>query len=198
MHVGPGRSAAGPRAAACLSAGVWGQTGVVSMIGAPARRLALVAVVAAVLAIVLAAVMVAWLLSDADNAVEPSPDSSGITLNTSSWDGGYGMEAVVGGIVRVDADGCVYLDGFRPGVVSNVVWPAGYTATRRADGTVTISNPGGVVVAATGHRLRASGGERQPGVDDLDCAAEDSIEAAVMITDVLPPLNGPRSPQIGR
>jgi len=135
--------------------------------------------------------------SDGDGSAdrELGPASNGATLNNSSWpqvadgDGVLEMQMLISGTVRVDANGCVYLEGKRPDVVTNILWPAGYTASRQPDGTVTISNADGVVVAATGHRLIASGGGLPPNPDpaiEWACTAEGANQAILMITDWLP------------
>jgi hypothetical protein len=128
--------------------------------------------------------------------------SDGVTLNTSSWDGSWGMEALIVGVVRVDASGCVYLGSDRSEFVRDIAWPPGYTASRQRDGSVTISNADGVVVAATGRHIEFGGGV-VPGVELL-CRAKgprDSTEpddsGVVMVTDVLPPLNF-KEKRIGR
>jgi len=96
------------------------------------------------------------------------------------------MEMAVSGVVRVDATGCVYLEGNGPNVVRDIVWPAGYTASREPDGSVTIANADGVVVAAAGRRIEFGGGSAPPGTN-LNCRAQSST-GAIMLTDVLPPL----------
>jgi hypothetical protein len=132
-----------------------------------------------------------------DSSAEPEldPVSNGATLNTSTWphvpewENLLVMEMRVSGVVRVDANGCVYLEGKRPEVVSNVLWPAEHIASPQPDGTVTILNEDGVVVATTGHRLIASGGGLPPNFDvDWACSAEGANQPIVMITDWLPPL----------
>jgi hypothetical protein len=123
--------------------------------------------------------------------------SGGITLNTTSWrpyeEGASWMEAGIGGIVRVDANGCVYLGSDRSDLVRDIAWPAGYSASRQSDGSMVIMNPDGVVVAATGHRV-AFGGGAVPGIE-LQCRAqgprdrsEPGDSGVIMVTDVLPPL----------
>jgi hypothetical protein len=154
------------------------------------RWTAPLAAMVAVLAIVASVVAIRQLLIESD---ELSPASSGITLNTSSWrpyddDGSLWMQAAISGTVRVDAEGCVYLEGNRPDVVRNVLWPTGYTAAREADGAVTISNPDGDVVAATGHHIFVGGGA-PPNMPKVDCRAHGTSEPTMMITDVLQPLN---------
>jgi hypothetical protein len=141
-----------------------------------------VAMVAAVLA---ASAVITHLLTPD----EPGWTSNGITLNTSSWEPtDAASEALIISVVRIDPNGCVYLG--RAGSVRNVVWPAGYTAARQLDGTVTISNPDGVIVAATGHPLSAGGSEAPPDTYlYLACQAQGSDYPALMIQDELPPLN---------
>jgi hypothetical protein len=63
-----------------LDRGRLGQTRAMSIIGAPTRRVTVVATVLAVLALVVSAVVVARLLSDTD---ESGWSANGITLNTS-------------------------------------------------------------------------------------------------------------------
>jgi hypothetical protein len=95
-------------------------------------------------------------------------------------------EALIVSVVHIDANGCVYLGS--AGSVRNVVWPAGYTAFRQPNGTVSIVNPDSIVVAATGHRLRAGGGDA-PLETDLACRAKGYDYPTLMIQDELPPLN---------
>jgi hypothetical protein len=147
------------------------------------------AVVAAVLAIVVAGIGATRLLSDSD---EPGWTSDGITLNTSSWEPGDDENDALGiSTVSIDANGCVHLEsleGWITDFARDVVWPAGYTASRESDGTVTISNPDGVVVAATGRRLEAGGGQAPPDTE-LACRAQDTTGTPpFMIQDELPPL----------
>jgi hypothetical protein len=150
--------------------------------GAPSWR-GLVVVVAAVLAVLAAPVVLTRLLTPG----EPGWSSNGITLNTSSWEPTDATSgALIVSFVRIDANGCVFLSS--PGSVRNVIWPTGYTASRQPDGTVTIANPDGVAVAATGHRLRASGIEA-PSDIDLACRVQDLYSSTLMVQDELPPLN---------
>lgn len=150
-------------------------------------RLGLGVVVVAVVAIVVATVVVTLRVLDSD---EPGWSSDGITLNTSSWEPGDGAnDAAIISIVRIDANGCVHLrrEGRRVGV--NVIWPDGYTASRKSGRTVNIMNPDGVVVAATGRRIRAGGGSA-PSDTELTCRARHTRSAtSFMVQDELPPLN---------
>jgi hypothetical protein len=170
------------------------QTWVMSATGTASRRQA-AAIASTVLAVLVAVVVTTRLAS---NSAEPDPASDGITLNTSSWDpdaeGAFWMEALVGGMVRVDPSGCVYLANTKAPGGRNVLWPAGYTASRQPDGMVIISDPDGVTVAAAGNILRVGGGAAAQFGDDLECAARgvngDTFNGeTVMITDELPPLN---------
>jgi hypothetical protein len=144
--------------------------------GTPVR---LTAVVAAVLAVVAVPVVLSWLLL---------PEEPGrITLNTSSSvPAESGSKALILSVVRIDANGCVYLES--PGSVRNIVWPDGYTASLQPNGTVTIANPDGVAVAASGQRLSAAGGVAAPNTH-LACQAEGSNSPTLVIQDELPPLN---------
>ncbi|HYJ70145.1 MAG TPA: hypothetical protein VEX15_21040 [Nocardioidaceae bacterium] len=151
-------------------------------------HLGLGGMVAAVAVIVAAAAGGTWLLLGSDED-EPGWSSDGITLNTSSWEPGDDADdAGIVGVVRIDANGCVHLrrKGRAAGV--DVIWPAGYTASRQDDGTVTIMDPDDVVVAATGHRLRAGGGAA-PSDTEFACRARNTRGTTpVMIEDELPPL----------
>ena len=150
--------------------------------GAPSWR-GTVAVVAAVLAVAAAPAIITRLMTPD----EPGWTSNGITLNTGSWERtDAASEALIVSVVRIDVNGCVYLG--RAGSVHDVVWPAGYTASRQLNGTVTISNPDGVIVAATGHPLRASGIEA-PSDINLACRVQDFYSSTLMVQDELPPLN---------
>lgn len=128
-----------------------------------------------------------WLLADSDEA---GWSSDGITLNTSSWEpGDDANEAAIISVVRIDPNGCVYLgrEGMGKGV--DIIWPAGYTAARQPDGTVAILNPDGEVVAATGHRIRAGGGEAPPDIE-FACRAQNTAgNTPFAIQDELAPLN---------
>jgi hypothetical protein len=74
---------------------------------------------------------------------------------TSAGDG-----ALIQGVLRLDADHCVYLqsgqDGAAPGRVVPV-WPAGYKASREGE-RLTVYDAQGKVVAHDGDELRTSGG----------------------------------------
>ncbi len=86
-------------------------------------------------------------------------------------------------------DGCVYLQG--PGVAKHdLIWPAGYTAEVRANGRLTLRNPGREPVAHEGTKIFSGGGgfsENEGGnVPDVVCeVADDSV---LVIHDVLPRL----------
>lgn len=88
----------------------------------------------------------------------------------------------IGGVVRIDPNGCVYLGTEGSDWRKDMVWPAGYTASRQPDGTVTILNENSVVVAATGHHLVAGGGGL-PGTE-LACQAEGTTGWPLTITEV--------------
>jgi hypothetical protein len=171
----------------------WIQTWVMSATSPVPRRQIAIAIGA--LTVLAAAVVITRLASDSE---ELDPDSDGITLNTSTWDpdaeGAFWMQARVTGVVHVDASGCVHLGNPTSPGGRNVLWPAGYTASRQADGMVTISDPDGVAVAAAGHRIDVGGGEAAQFGYDLACAARgvngDTVNGAtVMITDEPSPMN---------
>jgi hypothetical protein len=150
-------------------------------------HLGLGAVVAGVVAIVVAAAGGTWLVLGSD---EPGWSSDGITLNTSSWEPGDDAdEAHITSVVRIDANGCVHLRRKGRAIGVDVIWPAGYTASRQDGRRVTIMNPDGEVVAATGHRLGAGGGEA-PSDTEFACRARNTRGTTpFMIQDELPPLN---------
>jgi hypothetical protein len=92
----------------------------------------------------------------------PGPTgSTSVPIRTNGWRSG--MEANGAGgeaIVRVRADDCVYLeipDG-RGGHSLNVIWPAGYAASRAPDGNVTVYNQDDQPVARDGSHIFIGGG----------------------------------------
>lgn len=140
----------------------------------------------AVLGIVAATVFVTMRVLDSD---EPGWSSDGITINRSSWEPGDDTyNALSRSVVRIDASGCVHLrrDDRRIGV--NVIWPDGYTASRRSNGTVTILNADDTVVSVTRHRFEALGRWAPPDTE-LACRALHTRGKPFMIQDDLPPLS---------
>lgn len=141
-----------------------------------------VAIAAAVLAVMATPVVLTRLLTPA----EPGWSANGVTLNTTSSDpSDDASEALIISVVRLDANGCVYLKS--PGSVRNVVWPDGYTAPRQPDGSVIIANEDGDAVAAVGRRIRASS-VAAPLDTELACSAQGSYPPTLLIQDELPPL----------
>lgn len=139
-----------------------------------------------------------WLSPDGARVTEIAPvdeapltritpvDEAPLVINTGNWrPGDAGMRALIRGELRVNADGCVYA-GTANGPLA-VVWPAGYTAERRADGVV-VMRPDGEVVAAEGREFSAGGG--LGGSASAVTCLSDSGEIAY-VQDALPPLNAP-------
>lgn len=141
----------------------------------------------AVVAIVAVTVFVTMRVLASD---EPGWSSDGITLNRSSWEpGDDANNAVSDSVVRIDASGCVHLRRNNTRIGVNVVWPDGYTASRRSNGTVSILNPDDTVVAVTRHRFQALGRWVPPPDTELACRAEHTRGKSFMIQDDLPPLS---------
>jgi hypothetical protein len=68
------------------------------------------------------------------------------------------MEALlIGGLVL--ENGCLRINTDEGGVSYLAVWPNGFTAQRTEDGTIEVLDPPGQIVAASGQRVRVSGGE---------------------------------------
>lgn len=68
------------------------------------------------------------------------------------------MEALVIGGLVLD-NGCLRLNAEEWGASFLLVWPNGYSAQRTEDGTIEVVDPSGRIVAASGQRVRVSGGE---------------------------------------
>jgi hypothetical protein len=79
-----------------------------------------------------------------------------VLLPTNGWRPGDGADqALGGGRIALDRDGCVYLaDGE---LKTYALWPAGYE-TRLDDGVITIVDANGDEVAREGQEIRAGGG----------------------------------------
>jgi hypothetical protein len=114
----------------------------------------------------------------------PVPADNNPTLNVGEWTpGSDSMEALGGGQVAVDHAGCVHLVSGNH--ITDVVWPAGYTAEYE-DGRVVIRNSDGQVVLLEGDEFRAGGGSLTPRhPEDLACRASGSSEV-FYINDQLP------------
>lgn len=103
------------------------------------------------------------LVGCASGAVAP-PEQQGVRLDlpTSDWEPGDDMMfGLISGVVRVDAQGCVFLGAMETGAPTarlRTVWPKGFAAYRH-DGEVTLYGPEGHVVATEGDTIEAGGGE---------------------------------------
>ena len=122
------------------------------------RRNRVMAVGAAVVVAVIGAVAFRQLTADgAETAPAAPPAAIGTKLDlpTSSWEPGQAaMQALGGGVLRVDPDGCVFLADSR----TYVAWPAGYTAYQTDGGELTLYSEDGDDVAHDGDRVRMGGG----------------------------------------
>jgi hypothetical protein len=114
-------------------------------------------------------------------ASEPNvpPEQEGVRLElpTSDWKlGEAGNGAQISGVLRVDPQGCVFLDskdGGLPRRRLTVVWPAGFTAYVDA-GEVRLYGPEDDVVAVEGDAIETGGGygRAEPGSIPQDCVPD--------------------------
>jgi len=159
------------------------------------RRLAVLAgVLSAVGLVVVGGLLIRPNVSAAPD-VAKEPDGTPVAIATSDWKpGDDSLQALIGGTLQVNKEGCIFLPVERdrsddiPGTAVDVVWPAGYTAERLADGTVVVKRPDGEVVAATGHEFRSGGGATtNPEGIDFPCLAGKG--GVWFVHDELPPLD---------
>jgi hypothetical protein len=108
-------------------------------------------------------------VGDPGRRVEPSlPAAPDIAINVAARDatrdGGFVMQAGLGGTLRVSAHGCLYAyvpKSARSGgreFRTDLVWPRGTTVALNESGTPVVVRYDGAVVAAVGHSLRGLGG----------------------------------------
>jgi hypothetical protein len=85
-------------------------------------------------------------------------------LTTNDWRPGQGgMQALLQGVLRVTADGCLYseiLGASTPRMA--LVWPAGYTARRTLTGEIVVLDSAGTRVLTVGDRFAVGGGAGHP------------------------------------
>jgi hypothetical protein len=92
------------------------------------------------------------------------PDRPGVVvpLPSSGWKpGDDALESAMTGVIRVRADGCVVAGQAEPMPVPRgdaLLWPAGWSARRAADGQVEILDPDGGVVLREGDGFHVGGG----------------------------------------
>lgn len=119
-----------------------------------------------------------------------NPGGTPIPLSTSSWKPGDDkmMIAIRGRIALSEGD-CVYLEG-SDGSKSNVIWPAGYSAELRRDGTLTLRNPAGEAVGHEGTQVSVAGGgiSMHEGGKAPDVACKVGGGVFLYVNDQLPPL----------
>lgn len=106
--------------------------------------------------------------AEGDETVVPSPappsqEPVDVVLNTSDWTprSGYGMEAIVGATLSIDAEGCVHLTYGDSGRKSDVVWPKGFTARLGDDGKVILFDSHGKIALREGQTFQTAGGTIQ-------------------------------------
>ena len=137
--------------------------------------------VAAALAVVIAAGVLVSRPHESSSPVGPSPTAATVgpspfgsvvyPLPMSDWTpGSNALQALLTGTLRLDAHGCVVVDGGR-GVLTAVVWPRGTTGRRTAGGAVEILAPDGSVAAATGDRVAVGGGGAGSAADSDPCVS---------------------------
>ncbi len=89
----------------------------------------------------------------------PSREPIDVVLNTSDWTpGAGGMEALVGGTLSIDAQGCVHLTHGDNERKSDVVWPKGFTARLGDDGKVILFDSHGKMALREGQTFQTGGG----------------------------------------
>jgi hypothetical protein len=125
-------------------------------------------------------------------ASEPNdpPEQEGVRLElpTSDWKlGDAGNGAQISGVLRVDPQGCVFLDSKDDGLPRRrltVVWPEAFSAYVNA-GEVRLYGPDGDVVAVEGDAIETGGGygRAEPGSIPQDCVP-DGEEIAYVEGDV--------------
>jgi hypothetical protein len=108
-----------------------------------------------------------------------------VAIATSSWKpGDASLLMPFGGTLGINEENCLHLRG--GGGPVDIIWPAGYTAEQRADGTVVVKRPDGQVVAATGQSFEASGGGA-PAPSNMPCHA--GTGEVLVVHALLPPLD---------
>ena len=87
---------------------------------------------------------------------EPDLRGTTVLLPTSSWKPGQGGDAaLLQGVLKMDADHCVYVDDGQSQVYA--VWPAGWRATREGD-LLTVYDTNTKPVAHDGDTISTGGG----------------------------------------
>ncbi len=165
-------------------------------------RRRVVPLVATVAVLVVALVAGGWLGSD-DRATPTTVDPAGpgpsdlvetapgprlgsgtdVPISTSAWQPGDGGRlALIAGTLKANDAGCLHVGG------SDIVWPAGFTATTPSPGTVQVRRPDGAVVAETGRTFRTVGSWASP-AGGLVCRASTAGEVAT-VQGLMRPLEG--------
>ena len=81
------------------------------------------------------------------------------------------MEASLGGVLEVSEHGCLIVR--HGGVISDLVWPYGFSTATDADRTIVVLDQTGHPVVRVGQSFTAAGGSI-PGVHGLACRADPS------------------------
>ena len=120
---------------------------------------------------------------DPADGVLPARPGVVVPLPSSGWEpGDDAMGALLTGVVRVTADGCVVAGQAEPMPPEGgaLLWPAGWSARRAADGRVEILDPGGGVALREGDGFSVGGGG---GGAASDWACSQGAAGAWLMTD---------------
>ncbi|GAA4375624.1 hypothetical protein [Nocardioides caricicola] len=113
---------------------------------------------------------------------EPELSGTSVQLPTSSWKSGQdGDGALIQGVLRMDDDYCVYLEGADRDTY--VVWPAGWRATRDGE-LLTLYDADLSVVARDGDTITAGGGYQPVATYAGEPCLPESGEAAAVQSEV--------------
>lgn len=120
----------------------------------------------------------------------PSP-----VISVGQWEpGDPSLRALVGGVVTMDSNGCVYLRNADH--TTDVIWPAGYTAETSPGVPLLIRDAAGDVVAGLGTQINSGGGS-VPALGTLACRAGTGdavvIQSDPIVINGLAPQNSPLS-----
>lgn len=107
-----------------------------------------------------------------------------VDLPTSPWTpGDDAATAQISGVLSLDPNGCVVLNGPGYGARTYVAWPAGYSAVRDRDGRVRLRDERGADLARHGDQLSTGGAYLTHPADPHPCLPQDA-EVAVVQSEV--------------